>query len=215
MSSKASHAARIRRATTGDREAFDELARENHLRVVAVLRQWRGALSSQDIDDVLQEATLRAFRAMGGFESRDADDPDAFFSWLSGIALNVARENVKREERRRHDPLEGGDEEPPESGVTPSRAMRREERLDRLEESLRALPADYREIVKLVRLEGVPVKEVARRLDKTPNAISRMLLRASRKLRESFGDTGSLQLPERRLNLDDAKVQNQENDDGE
>ena len=32
---------------------------------------------------------------------------------------------------------------------------------------------------------------------------------------ESFGDTGSLQLPERRLNLDDAKVQNQENDDGE
>ena len=41
-----------------------------------------------------------------------------------------------------------------------------------------------------------------------------MLLRASRKLRETFGDTESLQLPERRLNLKDSVVGDLEVRDG-
>lgn len=202
MASNEFHATLIQRARAGDREAFDTLAEDHRLRIAAVLRQRRGALDGQDIDDVLQEASLRAYRAMDGFEPRDPDDPDAFFRWLSGIAINVARENAKREGRRRHETIEAGDGEPPASGVSPSRVLRREERMVRLEEAVASLPPEYREVVRLVRLEGISVKDVASRLDKTPNAISRMLLRASRKLRESFGDTESLQLPERRLRVE-------------
>ena len=141
----------IQRALTGDREAFDELVRDHHSRIRAVLRKWRGSVSDQDIADVLGEAFLRAFGAMAGFDPRAHRDPDAFFRWLSGIALNVARENAKREVRRRCEPIE---REPAESGVTQSRAMRRDERMERLQSALDSLPPDYREVVRLVRLEG-------------------------------------------------------------
>ena len=54
-------------------------------------------------------------------------------------------------------------------------------------------------MLRLVRIEGLAVKDAARRLGKTPNAVSRSILRATRKLRELFGDTESLGLPDRSL----------------
>ena len=41
------------------------------------------------------------------------------------------------------------------------------------------------------------IKEVAERMDRTPAAVSKLLMRAVDQLRESFGDTESLFLPER------------------
>ena len=89
--------------------------------------------------------------------------------------------------------------EPEASGVTRSRAEQREERFDRLQEAIDQLPDEYREVLILTRIEGVAVKDVAERLGKTPNAISRMLLLATRKLRDGFGDTASFRLPPRPL----------------
>ena len=83
--------------------------------------------------------------------------------------------------------------------LSQSKAMRRDERFDRLQAAIDALSPQYRQVLLLVRIEKLSIKEAARRLEKTPNAVSRMVLRASRKLKVIFGDTESLGLPDREL----------------
>ena len=162
------------------------------LRALLIARS-RNAVDDALISDVLQEVCLRALRMRQDFVPRG---PESLFRWLSSISINVAREFQRQ--RDRHDPI-AASFEPAVGDVTQSRAARREERFDRLRDAIHGLPDDYREVLLLVKIEGLRVKDVAARFGKTPNAISRLLLRATRKLREEFGDTESLQLPPRSL----------------
>ncbi len=184
----------VKRAQSGDAQAFQELATEYRARTEAVIRsKFAGALTHEDIADVVQETFLRAFRGIAGFTWQDED---SYFRWLSGIAVNVAHKSCKR--GKRNGPVL--DQDPADSVLSQSKAMRREERFDRLQAAMNYLSPEYRQVLLLVRVEGLPIKEVARRLNKTPNAVSRLMLRASRKLKEIFGETESLQLPPRTLN---------------
>ena len=78
-------------------------------------------------------------------------------------------------------------------------AFRREERLSRLQEALEALSPEHREVIRLARFEGLPLREVARRMGRSPGAVRQLLWRALQALKASFGDTESLHLPERGL----------------
>ncbi len=53
-------------------------------------------------------------------------------------------------------------------------------------------------------MKGVSLKDVARIMDRSPNAISHLMIRAMRKLKELMGDTESLQLPQRFLKDDES-----------
>ena len=52
-------------------------------------------------------------------------------------------------------------------------------------------------MITMARIDGLPIKEIARRWNRTPDAVAHLLFRALRKLKESFGDTESLHLPPR------------------
>ena len=79
--------------------------------------------------------------------------------------------------------------------VSPGRALARRERLARFEKALECLSPDQRMVLRLVRIDGLPVKEVAARTRKSPNAVTQLVLRALRNLRQRFPETGSLGLP--------------------
>ena len=102
-------------------------------------------------------------------------------------------------EASRHDPK--GERflecEPPGDEPSPSRSMRRGERFDRLEAALDNLSPDQRQVVELARLRGMPIKEIASRMQRSPDAVSHLLSRALKNLKETFGDTESLALPAR------------------
>jgi RNA polymerase sigma factor (sigma-70 family) len=87
------------------------------------------------------------------------------------------------------------------SSASPSNVFRRHERFDRLEAALKSLSPEHQQVLLLVRVEGLTITAAADRLGRTPNAVSLLLLRASRALRAAFGDTASLSLPERELDL--------------
>jgi RNA polymerase sigma-70 factor (ECF subfamily) len=144
-------------------------------------------------EDVYQETLARALKSLPQCR---ADDEESFFRWLRGIAehviLNLAR-------RQRGDKLVYIDHDAPVAGPTPSKLLRREERFERLREALDALEPDYREVVYLVRIEGLKIKEAAERMNRSPKAVMHLLGRALKKLKETFGDTESLSLPPRRL----------------
>ncbi len=89
----------------------------------------------------------------------------------------------------------------PQSASSPSKHLRRNERFDRLEKALRGLSADHRQVLILARVEGLRVKEIARIMKRSPNAVKKLLGRAMIELKRSFGDTESLGLPNRRLEL--------------
>ena len=58
---------------------------------------------------------------------------------------------------------------------------------------------DHRRVIRLARIKKMPIQEIAREMDRTPGAISQLLLRALDQLKQRFGDTQSLRLPPCRL----------------
>ena len=77
--------------------------------------------------------------------------------------------------------------------------MRRSERFDRLEEALKTLSPDHRQVITMARVDGLKIKEIAERMNRSPNAVMQLLWRALEKLKASFGETESLHLPDRNL----------------
>ena len=180
----------VEKAKAGDRAAFDELIERSRSRLESYVgSRIGGDLSKRvDIHDIVQEASLRAFSSLGDLEFRGGD---AFVSWLCGIARHVIWETASRFRRDRPVPL---DFELETEDASPSQAMRRDERFDRLQQALDSLQPEYREVILLVRIEGLAVKDVATKMNRTPHAVSNLLLRATRKLKEMIGDTASFSL---------------------
>lgn len=190
----------VRKVQTGDRAAFEQLLERfrDSLEAWVKIRMGAQLKRSLDVDDVLQDTFLRALQSVDRFEWKDEK---AFSNWVCRIAENVIHENVHRVRRL---PLIGTAVETPDDAVTQSKAQRRNERFDRLENAIDALDSDYRRVLVLSRLKGVPLKEVARIMDRSPNAISHLVMRAMRKLKELVGDTESLHLPRRTLSMDES-----------
>jgi RNA polymerase sigma-70 factor (ECF subfamily) len=145
-------------------------------------------------EEILQETFVRALGAIERFEWQGAD---SFDLWLRGIARNVLLKAASQSRRTRVLKLP---EQVPASSASPSKAIRRDERFDRLERALAQLSAEYREVLRLARLEGLKVSEIAVRMNRSENAVRLLLARAAMKLRKTFGDTESLHLPDRTFN---------------
>src|SRR5262249_21266542 len=84
----------VRRALGGCADSFTELARRFHPRLLKLLRQRMGSRSS-DIEDIAQEALARAFQQIGRFDQRYQ-----FSTWLYTIAIRLARDHHRKEQRR-------------------------------------------------------------------------------------------------------------------
>ena len=180
----------VRRAQGGDRQAFEELTEGLRERLLATIRGRLGPAACQgtDAEDVLQASFVKALHSIERFEWRG---DGSFRRWLESIAIHVTLDAVRRQGRRtvlRIDRDLTGD------GASPSKGIRRRERLDRLEVSMKALSPDYRTVLRLCRMDGMPIKEIAEQMGRSESAVHNLLLRATKQLRQSFGDTESLNL---------------------
>jgi RNA polymerase sigma-70 factor (ECF subfamily) len=186
----------VRRAQGGDRSAFDELLRRERAPVEAWVMAHLGPKLAVRIgvDDVLQETFLWAFR---GIANLRWSGEESFRHWLVSIAKHV----IQKEARKGKQVLGELDGDVVGPQASPSKILRRDERFDRLEDALQGLSAEHRRVIELARVEGLPVEEIARRTGRSPNATSQLLRRALKKLRERFGDTESLGLPDRPLSV--------------
>ncbi len=183
----------VEKAQTGDREAFDALidtygvALKTHVRT----RIGEHLRSKVEVEDVLQETFTRAWKSIERFQWAGNG---ALLRWLKGIAEHVI---LKLVSHHRRDEVIFVEQEPIilDSEPSPSKGLRRQERFSRLREAIDGLSPEYREAVLLVRIKGLKVKEAAERMNRSPNAVMHLLLRALKKLKEALGDTESLHLP--------------------
>jgi RNA polymerase sigma-70 factor (ECF subfamily) len=157
------------RARNGDREAFAQLVKKHQRRAYATAMHLMGQHS--DADDVLQEALLRAFRGLGGFDGRAA-----FSTWLHRIVVNVALNHL-RARRRPALPIEAAEN----VGVPPRVEPRAEARA--VLAALAELSPPLRVTLVLATVEDMPYREIAETLSVPEGTVAWRVNQARKLLR--------------------------------
>jgi RNA polymerase sigma-70 factor (ECF subfamily) len=177
-------------AKGGDRQAFDRVASDLRERLVAFVRSRLGQLlrGKFEPEDIVQETLLRAFESIHAFRGTDAE---SLWSWLTSISEHL----ILNASRKRSTSDVSLSLERAGTGVSPSRGLRRKERLARLERSLAQINPEHREVIILAKIDGLRAREIAQRLGRSEAAVRQAISRGLKELREQFGDTESLHLP--------------------
>ncbi len=180
----------VMRARRGDAAAVREIIRRNNRHL---FRAARSVLRDDaEAEDVVQEAYVRAFRALGGFRG------DASLStWLARIARNEALGRLRR--RRPTADLEAIEAAqrgqgasilmfPTASGGNPESAAARREIRRLLEEAIDELPDVFRPVLVARDVDGLSVEETAEVLGVRPETVRTRLHRARRLLRAALDE---------------------------
>jgi RNA polymerase sigma-70 factor (ECF subfamily) len=172
----------------------------NYLLVLAatqIEKRLRGRMSPSD---VVQETMLRAAQNFAQFRGTTEAE---LVAWLRQILVNnlakfveqhvlAARRDVRREVsiERLGKALEQSTVQLaallPAEGKSPSMAAQQREDAVLLADRLAALPDDYREVLVLRNLQGLPFDDIARKMDRSPSAARMLWLRAIEKLRSAY-----------------------------
>ncbi len=160
----------------GDERAAAELVRR-HARALARFLAALGAAEA-DLDDLVQETLIRAFRAVGGFRGRCQ-----FRTWLLTIGGNVVKDAGRRAARHRVVPL---DESLRATDGDPHERAEAGEAERRLADGLRKLPRLQREVFLLRAQQGLEYEEIAAALDTTQGAARVHYHYAVKRLQELF-----------------------------
>ena len=192
-------AALIERAQAGDRSAFDGLVGRYRERLLGQIEARLGSKVRARIEaeDVLQETLTRAYESIEKFCYQGEE---SFYSWLGTIAEHLIW-NISQKQSSSYLELKS---DVVDDDASPSRNLRRHERFDRLEKALNRLSPDHREALVLSRFEGLKVTEIAARMNRSPNAVYKLLARAVLELKKDFGDTESLRLPDRTFRVEES-----------
>lgn len=180
----------IARVCAGDTALFEELMRRYNQRVYRVARAI--VKNESEAEDVMQQAYLNAFTHLGQFAERAK-----FSTWLTRIVIHEAL-GRRRRLSRPGEPLSSESEGDAMSrvesaGPSPERQAYASELKQLVEESVDALPDDYRSVFMLREIEGLSTAETAEGLDIGEEAVKTRLHRARaivrRELFERAGGT--------------------------
>ena len=145
----------VRRARSGDLDAFGCLVSRHEAVVVRVAARIVG---TADAEDIAQDAFIRAFHGLAGFRG-----DTAFRAWLLRITHNTALNHVAK---RRPEPVQDTRDDSVLVGVAgaerlPADALEERERRERLEAKLLLLSPAHRAVIVLRDLEGLSYDEIA------------------------------------------------------
>ena len=148
-----------------------------------LFRMVRRRLSSDaDARDVVQQTLLQMHRARLDFRSDSRLRP-----WLFTIAMNLVREQYRKQGRRREQALE------PElaASAAPAEAspLEHSERAERIRAALASLPDQQREVIELHWFEDSPYEEIARIVGASVAAVRVRAHRGYERLRKILPDT--------------------------
>ena len=168
----------IARAQAGDGDAFSPLVRKYHPRVLRhITRRLRDPFVAKDLT---QETWLKAYRAIHTFRGASS-----FYAWLYRIAENVITDHFRRQKHRRTHPLHLIDERGlVDTQPCPSRALLRQELRDTLKNALNCLTKPRRRVFVLYYHHDLPIKAIARRLNRSEGTVKTHLRNARLQLRE-------------------------------
>ncbi|HQY69002.1 MAG: RNA polymerase sigma factor RpoE [Gammaproteobacteria bacterium] len=151
----------VERVQKGDNRAFDVLVLKYQHRIYSLVTRF--IRDPDEVQDVVQEAFIKAYRALPGFRGESA-----FFTWLYRIAINTAKNYlVSRARRPPGADVDVEDAEHLESGAAlrdlagPENQLMTEQLRAVIDRAIRALPEDLRTALTLREFEGLSYEEIA------------------------------------------------------
>jgi RNA polymerase sigma-70 factor, ECF subfamily len=145
---------------------------------------WRSlrrlGVHDSELEDAVQDVFLILFRRRAEFERRSS-----LRTWIYGIALRVAKD-YRRATQRRDRRLEAFGSGPVLRAPQPDEEAERREACQALAAALGRLSDDARELIVLVELEQLSVKEAAEALDLHVRACQRRLKKAHQALEDAL-----------------------------
>lgn len=173
----------VARLQAGDPDAYETLVRTHSGRLLSVARRFLP--NNEDAQDAVQEAFIKAFRAIGTFEERAQ-----LHTWLHRILVNTALMKIRSRKRR---PEESIDDllptfQPDGHQTTESREwsdaiFERKETAAIVRQAIAQLPDQYRLVLTLRDIEERDTIETAAALGTTTTVVKVRLHRARQALR--------------------------------
>jgi RNA polymerase sigma-70 factor (ECF subfamily) len=152
----------VERAQRGDKRAFELLVAKYQRKLGRLLSRF--VRDAAEVEDVTQEAFIKAYRALPSFRGESA-----FYTWLYRIGINTAKNYLVALGRRAptttgfdNEEAEGfEDAEQLRDVSTPESELEGKEIAATVNRAMDALPADLRTAITLREIEGLSYEEIA------------------------------------------------------
>ena len=152
----------VERAQRGEKRAFDLLVAKYQRRLARLLSRF--IRDGSDIEDVTQEAFIKAYRALPSFRGESA-----FYTWLYRIGINTAKNFLSANGRRPVVNSEIEDEDGESFDMasqipdmnTPETELMNKEIVTTVNAAVQALPEELRTAISLREMDGLSYEEIA------------------------------------------------------
>lgn len=169
----------VERVQRGDKRAFDLLVTKYQRKIFRLLS--RLLRNAAEIEDVAQEAFIKAYRALPGFRGESA-----FYTWLYRIAINTAKNHLVAQRRRAPTSTETAIEEAEtfdEADLlrdvsTPESLYMSKQVGEAVNRVIERLPEELRTAIVLRELEGLSYEEIAESMNCPIGTVRSRIFRA-------------------------------------
>jgi RNA polymerase sigma-70 factor (ECF subfamily) len=185
----------VERAQRGDKQAFGLLVEKYQRKLARLLSRF--VRDPAEVEDVTQEAFIKAYRALPKFRG-----DSAFYTWLYRIGINTAK-NYLMAAGRRAPTSTGVDSEEAESLAegeqlrdinTPESLILSREIGDTVNATMEGLPEELRTAIQLREIEGMSYEDIAQIMNCPIGTVRSRIFRAREAIAEQLKpllDTGN------------------------
>lgn len=187
MSDREADQVLVEQVQRGDKRAFELLVAKYQRKIFRLLS--RLIRDAAEIEDVAQEAFIKAYRALPNFRGESA-----FYTWLYRIAINTAKNYLVAQGRRAPttteteiDEAENFDEGDQLRDVnTPDSMLLSKQVGEAVNRAIERLPEDLRTAIVLRELEGLSYEEIAETMNCPIGTVRSRIFRAREAIAEEL-----------------------------
>jgi RNA polymerase sigma-70 factor, ECF subfamily len=184
----------VARAQRGDKQAFELLVEKYQRKLARLLSRF--IRDPAEVEDVTQEAFIKAYRALPAFRG-----DSAFYTWLYRIGINTAKNYLMAMGRRAPTSTEVEAEEAEgfEEGEqlrdinTPESMLLSSEIARTVNATIEQLPEELRTAIQMREIEGMSYEDIAKAMDCPIGTVRSRIFRAREAIAEQLRpllDTG-------------------------
>ena len=175
----------VERAQRGDKHAFGLLVSKYQRKLSRLLSRF--VKDQAEVEDVAQEAFVKAYRALPSFRG-----DSAFYTWLYRIGINTAKNYLVAMGRRAPTVTDFDSEEAEEFDGgdqlrdinTPESLLMTKQIANTVNEAMEQLPEELRAAIQLREIEGLSYEEIAAAMDCPIGTVRSRIFRAREAIAE-------------------------------
>ena len=177
----------VARAQRGDKRAFELLVEKYQRKLARLLSRF--IRDPAEVEDVAQEAFIKAYRALPAFRG-----DSAFYTWLYRIGINTAKNYLMAMGRRaptstevEADEAEGFEEGEQLRDInTPESVLLSNEIAETVNSTIEKLPEELRTAIQMREIEGMSYEDIAKAMNCPIGTVRSRIFRAREAIAEQL-----------------------------